>query len=76
MLLITDKGIKLLSKINLITKENLLSKSLAKMGAAKSSQLLDNLDELAALLSEDKKICKRISELAEKESSLPLSAGN
>jgi len=46
------------------------------MGAAKSSQLLDNLDELAALLSEDKKICKRISELAEKESSLPLSAGN
>jgi DNA-binding MarR family transcriptional regulator len=67
---ITDRGVNLLSRINLTINEDLLTKSMVKIGTEKSSRVVKELEELATLLSEDKKICEHVSELVKKETNL------
>jgi len=66
-LLITQKGADILSKVPMVAKDDLLAKSIIKMGDKKSSQMIKMMEELVTQLSGNDEICKRIEGIAAKE---------
>jgi DNA-binding MarR family transcriptional regulator len=61
---LTHKGEQVLSRVLKVTREDILVRSLSRLGELKSSQLIGLLEELVIILSGDKDIGLKVSGIA------------
>lgn len=64
---LTPKGAELLMKISTKRKDDLLEKSLAKMGEKKTLHLVELMEELTTLLADDGAVCSRVATIVARE---------